>query len=99
MLQGKYNASQSIKIVELAQIVEERLGLDHSDSVDLARFLIEEKDEERPEILEIEFDPNRKVNSQYIPIRIMTNFTKYPAVYSDAQEAEVQDKFISAFPK
>ena len=61
------------------------------ESLTFSRFIIEEKDEENPSTT-IEFNKKRSVNSQYVPIRLMTNFSKMPTLYSDKQEKEVKDK-------
>ena len=66
-------------------------------AVEFARFLVEEKDEDHPEILTIMFDQNRQVNSQYIPVRLMTQFTALPAIYTDKDEAEAVSKFKAEF--
>jgi hypothetical protein len=45
----------------------------------------------------ISYDKNRLVNSMYIPIRLMTNFKKYPAIYTDEHEKESLIIFEKAF--
>ena len=67
------------------------LGMPAKDALVFARFLIEE-DEEADEVSSharrrrpaptIEFDPNRQINSQYVPVRIMTNYAKLPVLFS-----------------
>lgn len=66
--------------------------MDKGQSLNFARFLIEEHDEDDKTQRTIEFDPNRKVNSQYIPIRLQTRFKKYPAVYTEKEEKAVVEK-------
>jgi hypothetical protein len=63
-----------------------------TQSLDFARFLIEERDEEDRTQTMIEFDPNRRVNSQYIPIRLQTRFKRYPTVFTEQQEKAVLNK-------
>jgi len=65
--------------------------------VEFARFLVEEKDEDHPEIITILFDQNRQVNSQYIPVRLMTQFKAMPEIFTDLDEAAVVAKFKSEF--
>ena len=59
----------------------------------MARFLVEEKDEDEPDVTTIELKLSRKINSQYIPVRLMSNFTKYPALYTSADEQKAIRKF------
>lgn len=92
ILENKFEANQSIKIGTLNEILKRKLNLSNQLGVDFARFLIEEQDEENPQE-SIQFDLNRCVNSQYIPVRLMTNFKKYPAVYTNKQEFEAKLKF------
>ena len=84
LLQGKFDASQSIKISQLAEIFQNVLALTQDQGIAFARFLIEENDEDEPEIVETSYDLQRQINSQYIPIRIMTLMGKTPAIYTDA---------------
>ena len=58
---------------------------------------LEEKDEETPEITTIQFKETRQINSQYIPVRLMTQFKEYPAVYNDKDEDTAKANFKSAF--
>ena len=80
--QGKYAPNQSIIISELQQIIINKLGMEFLDAQNFARFLIEEKDEDQPEIDTIVFDKKRSINSQYIPIRLMTSFKHMPALFT-----------------
>jgi hypothetical protein len=67
------------------------------EAIDFARFLIEEKDEDLPNITTIEYDPNRQVNSQYIPVRLMTRFIECPASFELKVEELCKVKFNKAF--
>ena len=67
------------------------LGMESKDALVFARFLVEEDEEaddmssdtrrKRPSPT-IPFDPNRQVNSQYVPVRLMTNFSKLPTLFT-----------------
>ena len=83
ILGKRFKPNESVKISQLQVIFIEKLGLSQSEAQDFARFIIEEKDEEQPDMTSITFNPSRQVNSQYIPVRLMSNFKKYPAVYTD----------------
>lgn len=93
VLKGQYKANQSISIEQLQQIVQKLLALTPEESLILARFLVEEKDEEDSSMTKIQLDMKRHVNSQYIPVRLMTNFTSYPQIYSDSDEKAIKQKF------
>lgn len=75
------------------------MGLEDAEALTFARFLVEEKDEEEPDNSTIELDLKRKVNSQYIPVRLMTNFTKYPTLYGEKEEKLMLQKFEKMFDK
>lgn len=92
VLDGQFKPQQSIRISQLQSILQNLLGMDKSQSLDFARFLIEERDEDDQTQTTIEFDPNRRVNSQYIPIRLQTRFRTYPAVFTEEQEKAVVEK-------
>ena len=83
---------------QLQAIFYEILGLSVEQALDFARFLIEEKDEEQPNKTTIEFDPKRQVNSQYIPIRLMTSFRKYPTLFTEAKEKEIMKAIQNEIP-
>ena len=82
------------------------LGMNSSDSLVFARFLVEEDEEadglssdtrrKRPPPT-IAFDPNRQVNSQYVPVRLMANFTKLPTLFTHEQEMAACIKFKEAY--
>ena len=50
-----------------------------------------------PHITTVELNLNKKVNSLYVPIRLMTNFKKNPTIYTDAQEKNMLQKFTKVF--
>ena len=66
-------------------------------AVECARFLIEEKDEDRPNIKTIDFDPNRMVNVQYISVRLMSRFTYSPPIFTAKEEEGCKIKFNKVF--
>lgn len=82
------------------------LAMKSSDALVFARFLVEE-DEEADDISSdtrrkrppptIAFDPNRQVNSQYVPVRLMTNFSKLPTLFTHEQEQAACIKFKKAY--
>ena len=96
-MEGKYRANQSISIIDLAEIFEKKLRLVRDDAICLARFIVEERDEEMPHIKTVELNLNKKVNSLYVPIRLMTNFKKNPTIFTDAQEKNMLHKFTKVF--
>ena len=65
------------------KIFEQKLQLTQDESILFARFIVEEKDEEQPEITSLEVDLTKKVNSLYVPIRLITNFQVNPVIYTD----------------
>ena len=97
IIQGNFRANQSIQIIELVDIFQKKLGLIRDDAICFARFIVEEKDEESPKDTKVELNLNRKVNSLYVPIRLMTNFETNPTLYTDAQEKDTLLKFAKVF--
>lgn len=63
LLEGKFKAHQSISITQLQDILEAKLALARQQAMEMARFLIEERDDDDSEVGTIEFDPKRKINS------------------------------------
>jgi len=78
LFEDQVSKSHAISIVHLSNLLKVRLELTNAEAVRFARFLIEEKDEENPKVDTIAFNPELKVNMQYIPIRLMTHFKTYP---------------------
>ena len=72
------------------------LGLSEYQAQIFARYLIEEKDESRPEETKVIFDPVKKVDSQLIIVRLMTQ-SSYPLIYDDKREQETKIKFTKVF--
>ena len=86
--------------MQLQSILEAKLALTSQQALDFARFLVEEKADDDDSAEEtIEYDPKRKINSQYIPVRLMTQFQELPMVYSPQQEAAAKAQFAEAFDK
>jgi len=85
-------------VFQLQAILCKILGLSVEQALDFARFLIEEKDEAQPNQTTIEFNPKRQVNSQYIPIRLMTSFKKYPTLFTEAKEKETMKALNNEIP-
>ena len=74
----------------------DKLALEYLPALMFARFLIEEKDEDDERGM-IELDMNRQINSQYIPIRLMTFFNYYPAQYTIEETQQTIQTFLQAF--
>jgi hypothetical protein len=97
VLEGKFRQDQSIKIVQLSQILQAKLAMETEQALEFARFLIEQKDEDAPSSETIVFDLDRQINSQYVPIRLMTFFDYYPAPYTEEETQQSKEKFTEAF--
>lgn len=97
VLEGKYRQDESIKTIEVQLILQKKLALEPGVAFQFARFLVEEQDEEGPGAETIVLDPNRQINSQYIPIRLMTFFNYYPAPYSEEETEASKKNFRDAF--
>lgn len=94
VLEDKFTTNQSVKIKELKQIWKEKINMEDSQALEFARFLIEEKDEDLPEVTTIELELNRQINSQYIPVRLMSMFTIYPTVYKEQDDQATKESFL-----
>ena len=68
------------------------------DAITFARFIIEEKDENKPDETVVSYDPSRKIDLQRVIVKLMSN-SLYPLMFHDSHEAGTREAFTKAFDK